>query len=165
MIQAERDYFYKSHWDDGVELAYVLNDVIELNKKWKRYNLTETAKQTMQYDFRGKSTELGINLDRIGWGHKQKMTSHAGWRGNAYMPQPYLQLTDLADSFWWAAFHDKNSSIEDTNGLGKNGSRSLDELESKIHEIVGNLIGREVTVDVVDPYTNELGQLAISGIV
>lgn len=163
MTSVEINYSHKDDWDNAVELAYVLNDVVELNKKWKRYNLTEVAKQTMDYDFFVKAGKVASSLDRIGWGHARYTSFGRGWARDRRPTEPYSTLMELSNSFAFAVIEDKNPKLQRVGDLGKNGSRSLEELEVKLFEITGNLVGREV--EIIDPYIGVIGQMSISGVV
>lgn len=113
---------YEQLWNDGVELAYLHNDLRGIQP-----SSAEAVKQI--YD-------IAEALDNAGKKHLRKMASHNIGRGNWVMSSPWSQLVRHADDLFF--------SLEFNQG---DAQVRLEELDDAFLDGVGYLIGREVGID------------------
>jgi hypothetical protein len=137
--------FRPEQWNDGVELAFILNRAIDLGDNWE---LMEDANASVEAD------RLDEDMDKIALSKRIDVNCYLNSHRPLFItPEPYRSLTDSISDF---TFRIMVRNIERRYGATSTqtieATQTAEQVQEKFHEAIGKLIGRDVYVWGMNPY-------------
>jgi hypothetical protein len=137
-------------FSQGVELAYMLDDVKGLNQHYKRFVLTGE-------DSSGINSELDdiiVSLEKIGSKHHMQTSPARGRRADrvSFIRQPYLALIEDAEELFWAKLYSDRPGEAARWMRGEDAISVGERLEAGLMNVVDNLISRDVYIQGMNPH-------------
>jgi hypothetical protein len=136
----------RQKWDDGIELAYLLNDVMDMNNLWQVLSKNDVSDMGDDLVNRMEAIRMSKRRDAR---RKPHPSRHKGVP-IMITPEPYKSISGSVGGFVFAITQNRWSKNEDypSSLVQEKGT----EAQMQLDNAVNTLIGREVGVEDINPY-------------